>query len=296
MKAAGNWRPRVAAVAASAFALLGGPAFAFDWPLAPPRIAATFGTYAKGRVVAGIALSGEDDLVRSAEDGEPSFSLEEGANPSGLPTPLGSFIVVEHQKGLAAVYSHLAPATLSTDTKFKSGDVLGKSGRSGWIEGPGILFQVFDRRSGSWVNPLLVLPQLAVDKPPVIRSLTLSHADKVYVLGETASFPQGTYAVSVDVLDPADSAWTPGPLAPYGIRLSVDGDEVANLAFDVAKGKGGRLMLSSVSPTAADELKTKDGRYNLAVRLFPRGRTTIEVRVEDAAGNKRSASWSALVE
>lgn len=80
-------------VAAAVFVLLGASAAALDWPLSPPRVAATFGTYAKGRVVAGIALSSEDGIVRSAEDGELSFSLEDGANASGLPTPLGSYIV-----------------------------------------------------------------------------------------------------------------------------------------------------------------------------------------------------------
>jgi hypothetical protein len=283
-------------VAAAVFVLLGASAAALDWPLSPPRVAATFGTYAKGRVVAGIALSSEDGIVRSAEDGELSFSLEDGANASGLPTPLGSYIVIEHQKGVAAIYSHLAPGTRSTALKIRAGDILGKSGSSGWIEGPGLVFQVFDRRAGSWVNPLLLLPQLAVDKPPVIRSLALSRADKVYVLGETASFPQGTYKVAVEVSVPADAAWTQGPPAPYGIRLSVDGDEAAYLVFDVARGEGGRLMLFSSAPVAADELRTKEGRYSLTERLFTRGRTAIEVRVEDAAGDKRSASWTVLVE
>jgi hypothetical protein len=282
---------------AAALALTWGAAAAMDWPLAPPRLAATFGTYAKGRVVAGVALAAEDGLVRSAEDGEVSFVLEEGAHPAGLPMPLGSFAVVEHQKGMAAVYSHLAPGTLPAYArKLKAGDLLGKPGASGWVEGPGILFQVFDRRAGSWVNPLLVLPPLADDKPPVIRSLALSRADKTYVLGETSALPQGTYLVSVDVADPADSSWIAGPLAPYMIRLSIDGVEATRFVFDVAKGSGGRLTLFATSPVIAGSLRTKDGRYSLAERLFSRGRVTIEARVEDAAGNRRSASWTLLVE
>lgn len=285
-------------LALAAFALLGGNAFALDWPLAPPRIAATFGTFAKGRVITGAALSADDGIVRAAEDGEVSFSLDEGMNPSGLPTPLGSFIVLEHQKGMAAVYSHLAPDSRPTTglVKVNGGDMLGKSGSSGWIEGPGLVFQVFDRRADSWVNPLLVLPPLVIDKPPVIRSLALSRADRVYTLGETASLPQGTYRVSVDVADLGDATWTMGPLAPYSIRLAIDGDEAVNLVFDVAKGVGGRLMFFSGNPIPAGDLKTKEGRYFLTERLFPRGRTSIEVHVEDAAGNKRSASWSVLVE
>lgn len=298
MRMSGRKGPRLTAAAATvALALLGAPVAALDWPLAPPRIAATFGTFAKGRVIAGIALSSEDGLVHAAEDGEVAFSLEEGQNPSGLPTPLGSFIVIEHQKGMAAVYSHLAP--LSRPAKLvvvRSGDIIGAAGSSGWIEGPGLVFQVFDHRALSWVNPLLLLPPLAVDKPPIIRSLALANGDKVYVLGEAKSVPQGTYVVSIDVADSADSAWTAGPLAPYGIRLLIDGDEAANLVFDVARTGGGKLLLFSGNPRATDALKTKEGRYSLTERLFTRGRSTMEARVQDAAGNTRSASWSVLVE
>jgi hypothetical protein len=277
------------------------PSQAMDWPISPPRLAATFGTYAKGRVIAGVGLSAADVPVRSAEEGEVSFSLDEGASPGILPgrmpAPLGSFLVIEHQRGLAAVYSHLDPGSLGKNQrKLGAGDIIGRTGASGWIEGSGAIFQVFDRRASSWVNPLLVLPPLADDKPPVIRSLALSRAGKAYVLGEVASVPQGTYWISVDVADPADSAWTAGPLAPFRIRLSVDGIEAAEEVFDVAKGVGGELMLFALSPRASSGLRTKEGRYSLAERLFSRGRAALEVGVEDAAGNKRSASWTLVVE
>jgi hypothetical protein len=282
---------------AGALALAACLGFAMDWPLAPPRLAANFGAFAKGRVSTGVALASEDSLVRAAEDGEIVFSLDELSHPAGLPTPLGSFMIVEHKGGMAAVYSHIAPGTLSTYLrKPKAGDILGKAGSSGWIEGPGVVYQVFDRRASSWVNPFLVLPPLADDKPPVIRSLALSRAGKTYILGESGALAQGTYAVSADVADPTDASWIAGPLAPYMIRLSIDGVEIAKEIFDVAKGSGGKLELFAQSPIPTSELRTKEGRYFLAERLFTRGRSLLEVRVEDAAGNKRSASWTVVLE
>jgi murein DD-endopeptidase MepM/ murein hydrolase activator NlpD len=283
--------------AATALALASSLLFAMDWPLTPPRLAATFGTVAKGRVVTGVALAAENSLVRSSEDGEIAFSLEDRSHPAGLPTPLGSFMIVEHKGGMAAVYSHIAPGTLSTYLrKPKAGDILGMSGSSGWIEGSGVVYQVFDRRASSWVNPFLVLPPLTDDKPPVIRSLALSRSGKTYVLGEVPSLPQGTYAVSVDVADPSDAPWIVGPLAPYMLRLSIDGVEVAKEVFDVAKSSGGKLELFAQNPIPAVELRTKEGRYLLTERLFTRGRTLLEIRVEDASGNKRSASWTIVLE
>jgi hypothetical protein len=271
--------------------------FAMDWPVAPPHVAATFGTFAKGRIVAGVVLAASDGSVRSSDDGEVSFLLEDGTHPAGLPTPLGSFLVVEHQKGLAAVYSHLAPGSLpSYLRKPKAGDILGRPGNSGWIEGPGLVFQVFDRRADSWVNPLLVLPPLAEDKAPIIRSLALSRDDKTYALSGAVTIPQGTYRISVDVASPSDAPWTVGPLAPYVILLSIDGAQTTEDVFDVARASKGRLSFFARSPVASSELRTQEGRYMLAERLFTRGHSTIMVKVEDAVGNSHAASWPVIVE
>jgi hypothetical protein len=286
-----------AAPLALALALAGTGAFSLDWPLAPPRVAATFGTQAQGRTIAGLALAAEEGLVRAAEQGELAYILEEGSHPAGLPSTLGSFVVIEHANGIAGVYSHLAPRSASPRLRaMKAGEALGKPGSTGWLEGPGILFQLFDRRAGAWVNPMLLLTPLADDKSPVIRSLALSRAGKTYVLGDAAAVPQGTYLFSVDVADPSDSPWTVGPLAPYRVRLAVDGVEVAMDVFDVARCRDGRLELFAGSPVRADRLRTKEGRLALAERLLARGKVVVEARVEDIAGNRRSASWTLVVE
>jgi hypothetical protein len=265
--------------------------------VSPPRLAATFGTPAAGRLVSGLCLASEDGLVRSSEKGELSFCLEEGGHPAGLPTPLGTFVVVEHGGGIAAVYAHLAQGTASRSLKaVEAGAVLGKAGSSGWAEGRGTLFEVFDRKEGNWVNPLLVLPQLADDKPPIIRSLALTRGSATYVLGARATLPQGSYVVSAEVADPADSPWTAGPLAPYVIRLSVDGVEAARKVFDVARGSGGDLEFFSRESGALPGLRTAEGRWILGERLLSRGRITFDLRVEDAAGNKRSSTWTISVE
>ena len=41
-----------------------GLSFAAVWPLSPPRLAANFGSFAKGRVIVGVALAGEEGSVR----------------------------------------------------------------------------------------------------------------------------------------------------------------------------------------------------------------------------------------
>jgi hypothetical protein len=270
---------------------------ALEWPLAPTRIAATFGTPARGRFVMGVAIAAEDELVRSMDSGDLAFSFEEGRHPSGLPSALGSFAIVEHARGLAAVYSHLAPGSLSTYLNtVKTGTILGKTGSSGWVEGMGTLFQIFDRREGRWVNPLVLMPPVDDTKAPFIRSLALVRNGKSYVLGDVPSVQQGSYTIAADIVDPADATWSSGPPAPYSIRLSVDGAELARYVFDVAEGRDGRLRLFFRSPKSYGEFRSRDGRYILAERLLHRGKTLIEVSAEDSAGNRRSASWSVVVE
>ncbi|HET7839896.1 MAG TPA: M23 family metallopeptidase, partial [Rectinemataceae bacterium] len=242
-------------------------------------------------------IAADDGLVRAISEGELSFTFEEGSHPAGLPTALGSFVVVEHPHDMAAVYSHLAPGSISSYLKtVKSDSILGKTGSSGWTEGPGLLLQIFDRRLDQWVNPLLVLPPTVDTKPPVIKSMALVRGTKTYVLGDTASVPQGSYLITADVADPADSPWTAGPLAPLSIRLAVDGAEMAKEVFDVAEGKDGRLRLFSANPKDFAAYRTKDGRYALGERLLSRGKVVFEVSAEDENGNRRTASWSVMVE
>ena len=276
----------------------GGAALAaLEWPLAQSGIAATFGTQAQGRIVTGLALAAEGGLVRAAGDGELVFAAEEGVGPSGLPSALGTFMVVEHERGMAAVYAHLSPGTAADRAReIRSGDPLGATGASGWAEGPGMLLQVYDRQESRWVNPLLLMPSRADQKPPVIRSLTLMRGGESFVLGEARVVRQGTYLVALTAADAPEAAWIAGPLAPFSMRLTIDGTVAAKGTFDVARAEGGEVAFFSESPRPASGLRGPGGGYVLVERLFTRGKVLFEANVEDASGNRRSASWSVVVE
>lgn len=284
------WATAALACAAAALA-------AMEWPLASATIAATFGTTAAGRLVTGIALAADEGLAHAVEDGELIFVSDGLISASGLPSTLGTFAVVEHSRNIAGVYSHLDPGSVPANARrISAGDAVGSAGSSGWAEGKGILFQSFDRQESRWVNPLLLLPPQADKKPPVIRSLSLIRGGKAYTLGGTVSVGQGSYALALETSDVSDSGWNAGPLAPYSIRLLIDGAVVANDLFDVAGASGGELAFFSESPRAASLLRGGDGKYVLAERFLARGRVVFEAQVEDASGNGRSASWSVLVE
>jgi hypothetical protein len=270
---------------------------ALEWPLPPAAIAATFGTPAKGRMVTGVALAASGEIVRSAGEGELVFAADEGIWPSGLPSALGAFLVVEHAGDMAAVYAHLDSASTSDNQRdLRAGDALGAAGASGWAEGEGLLLQIYDRKKGNWVNPLLILPRIDDKKPPVIRSLALRRGGAAQLLGETRLIKQGVYALCLSAADPSGAKWTAGPLAPLSMRVSIDGTLVASGVFDIARASNGDILFFSDSPRPGAALRDADGGFVLAERLLTRGKVLFEAVVEDAAGNRRSASWSIAIE
>ena len=240
---------------------IAGTVFAMDWPLAPPRIAATFGTFAKGRVIAGIALSAEDGLVRAAEDGEVSFSLEERAvslGPSHAPGLLHRHRASEGH-GCASIRT-LRPARDRQLVEVKTATYSGRPGSSGWIEGPASC-----SRSSTTAPAPGSIPcssclrwrstsRRSYAPSPFRAPIRSTSSARRHPCRRARTGSRSTSSTS------ADSSWTVGPLAPYGIRLSIDGDEAANLVFDVAKGEGGKLMLFSGNPSrrgrAQDEGRT----------------------------------------
>jgi len=291
--------PKLRAIlAGAAFIACGAEALAaLEWPLPPAAIAATFGTPAAGRMVTGVALAASGEIVRSAGVGELVFAAPEGVGPSGLPSALGSFLLVEHEGGMAAVYAHLEPESTSDPPRaMRGGDALGAAGSSGWAEGEGLLLQIYDRKEGQWVNPLLLLPRVEDDKAPVIRSLLLRRGAVTRLLGEDRSIGQGVYSLSLSTADPSGAKWTAGPLAPYSMRVSIDGKLVASGVFDVARDADGDLLFFSEAPRAGVALRDAQGGYVLAERLLTKGKALFEAEVEDAAGNRRRASWSIAVE
>jgi len=288
---------RAALAGAALLACCAAALAALEWPLPPAAIAATFGTPAAGRMVAGVALAASGEIVRSAGPGELAYAAGEGVGPSGLPSALGSFLIVEHEGGMAAVYAHLDPASIAESGRvLRGGDALGAAGSSGWAEGEGLLLQIYDRVEGQWVNPLLLLPRVEDDKAPSIRSLRLRRGAASRLLGEDRSAGQGVYALSLSTSDASSAKWTAGPLAPFSMRVSIDGKLVASGVFDIARDADGDLLFFSEGPRASADLRDAQGGFILGERLLTRGKALFEVEVEDASGNRRRASWSIAVE
>lgn len=267
---------------------------ALEWPTTPAKPAYLFGSSMAGSFSTGMGLASEGGLVTASDEGEVAFVQDRGgALQSRIPSTLGSYIAVEHARGLVGVYAQLAPGTASSYlTKVPRGAILGTAGASGWTGGQGLAFSLFDRAAQRWVNPLLLMPALADKAAPAIRSAALVLGGKSYPLGETKVLSQGKYAVAVDTSDLLEASWSGTASAPYFIRLVVDGAKVMELSFDVAGEREGLLSLASDKPRPYREAYLPDGKIVLATKLFAAGRSVIQVLVRDYAGNERQASWS----
>lgn len=291
----------VASVLAAGLLFFGAGAallFAFDWPLSSPRIVQSFGTAAYGGFATGLALEAQNGLVKSAEEGELAFVVDEkGGGVGRLPSTLGSYVVVEHPRGMVGVYGELAPGSASSYLRgIKKGSILGSTGASGWSRVGGSDFRLFDRSAARWVNPLLLLPPIEDKIPPLVRAAYLLKAGKSWPLGETKTLPQGSYTIAVDAIDPTTASVSGPANAPYYLRLLVDGVKVAELSFDVAEVRDGLLRISSDSPRGFEDCYSVDGKTLLAQRSLPRGRSVITVLVRDFAGNERQSSWAVNLE
>jgi len=261
------------------------------------ELVASFGTPARNRFTTGVMLAATDGLVRASSAGEIIFAADENRKRSALPSILGSFVALEHEGGMIGLYAGMEGGTVSSYlARVKPGDLLGRTGASGPMDGEGLYFSVFDRKAARWVNPLLLLPKLAESRPPIVRSAALVGTSRTWILGDSRPVPQGTYSVAIDVFDPTSAAWSMGPSAPYSIRLVVDGVKIVELIFDIASERDGRLSLFSSIPKDYAAYRHSDGRIILGSRLFYRGKALVEVYVSDYAGNERSFAWSVVIE
>lgn len=271
---------------------------AFEWPVGPVQPAALFGSAGGGSFVTGIELASAGGLVKAADSGELAFAWDNGTQAaSRLPSTIGSYVIVEHPRGMAGVYAELEPGSASSYlTKVSKDSILGKAGASGMTGDTGLFFGIYDRGARRWVNPFLLLPPWADKATPQIRGAILLRDGKSWSLGDVKSVPQGQYLVAVDVSDPLDAAHSAGPSVPYFVRLVVNGVKAAERSFDVVSCDAGRQYVGSDSPWSFEDSFLPDGKMLMGSRLLSRGKAVIQVLVRDYSGNERQASWTVIVE
>jgi hypothetical protein len=269
---------------------------AMNWPSETAALMRNFGWNDRGLPCLGISFESSGE-VKAADNGELLFCRREGDTASGLPSPLGSWIALDHGDGIISVYARMDyKQSRAPGGKVEKGMALGEAGISGWSGSKGFYFQLFDRKEKRWINPSLIITPPEDIRAPEIMSVRLKNAQGELINPyQTYNMSQGRYTVLVNAID---TLRIPGerPLAPHRIICTLNGSESGVLNFETYSSRDGQLMVYRNGLVPVRQVYAPGPYYEVADVWFSRGQTTLEIIAQDIAGNIRNVYYRITVE
>jgi hypothetical protein len=283
---------------AAAFALISAVSafvFALDWPSREGVLISNFGENDRGMLALGNAFRSSSPVYPS-DAGELVFYRDASGGASRFPSPLGSWIALDHGDNIIGLYSCFEDRNGAVPTVlFEKESVLAESGQSGWTEETGFSFAFFDRKERRWVNPSIVIPPLPDTRPPVIRQVELRGISGLSANpAQIRNIPQGTYTVYVDAFDMISESEE--PLAPNRITCMLNGAATDELKFEFVKAKKGTRMISRGGMVPVGRVCRSWPGYEAGVIRLSRGQAALTVEVRDVAENSRSLTYRFMVD
>ena len=270
--------------------------FAMDWPSSTGAIKKNFGWNDGALPHLGVSFEAEGGVM-AVEDGELLYRRMEGDTASRLPSPLGSWMAIDHGDGIVSIYSRLeSKFTPALGEQVGKGRLLGESGISGWSSQKGFFFQLFDRKERRWINPAVIITPPEDTRPPSIISVRLKDVQGNLIdPSQIKSLNQGRYCILVNAVDtmrlPGES-----PLAPFRIICSLNGTETGVLNFETYSVRDGFLMVYRNGLVPVRQVYAPVPGYEVADVWFSRGQTTLEIIAQDIANNVRNVVYRFMVE
>jgi hypothetical protein len=274
-------------ISAAAALVISLPLLAWQWPVAKRVVTGNFGESRDDHFHAGIDIGGGEQDVHPILDGELVFSYDEDNDYTTLPRGVGTFAVLQHTGKYLSMYCHLKRGSIP-DNKilFAASDPIGIEGETGDSEGKHLHLEVFDIQASSFINPLIPLPPLVDRQPPAIKEIELKRGATVYTLRQGGNVPPGQGELLAEVYDTREDVRYLWPMAPYSVRVAVDGKEVSRIAFDFLEVKNG-VMLVGGTRLSAGNVYEPDGRFmKLGTIELRGGETHLLIAARDYAGNE----------
>jgi len=260
--------------------------YSMDWPTRDAVLLRNFAWNDSGRPVLGMVFSGGSEVF-AAETGEVIFSRSAADNVSRLPSPLGAWTALDHGDGLISIYSRYGEEN-AVPAYIERQSPIAASGISGWSETNGFYFMLYDRRDRSWINPALIVTPVLNTQPPQILAVNLQNAQGVTLNSEQLrNMSQGRYKVTVRTTGAAGTR--ENLLAPYRIVCSINGAEAGSLNFESISARDGVLMVLRNGLVPARQVFLPYPAYEAAEVFLNRGQASLEIIVQDIAGNSRRA-------
>jgi hypothetical protein len=261
-----------------------------DWPADAGLFRFGFGSQRQG-FLKGVEFGLADSVVRATADGEPVFLAAERL-PGGFPVPGKAMLAVAHNSGMMSIYTGLEPAPdLGRQLKVAAGDVVGYSRPAGSRLGMG--YYLYDAKEQRFLNPVIALPTLPDDRPPVFRSASLRMDGIETPLEQNRTLRQGRYELILDLVDTTTAG---GSSPAYEIRVTIDGSERVRRIYDGAWADEGRKFLFTANPVSESAHLLDDGRIRLGPFQFSRGRMVMTLAAFDYAGNRREVTYSLQIQ
>ncbi|MDR0487493.1 MAG: M23 family metallopeptidase [Treponema sp.] len=251
---------------------------AMNWPSEDANVVRNFGWNDRGKPVLGVVFTGDTEIL-AAENGEVIFTRRKNDTASRLPSPLGAWTALDHGDGLISIYSRCADEGRPFGQVEKQ-QPIAESGISGWSGQKGFYFFLYDRRERRWINPAMIITPLKDTRPPQILSVDLVNAEGVNT--QMRNLGQGRYTILV-------TAAGANLLAPQRIICSINGAEVGALNFETISARDGVLMVYRNGLVPAKQIYTNFPAYEAADVFLNRGQVSMEIIVQDIAGNSRSS-------
>ncbi len=260
--------------------------FSFKWPVKDPVLVTSFGENMRGSFSKGIELQSPDDEVRSISSGEIVF-YHKRSDGEGLPSPLGNYTVIRHDRGIYSLYSHLED--VFTDNRTVSEDsVVGTIGATGVSSGKVLFLVILDSEFEQFINPLLSLPPLADTVKPQIGKISfLKNGTDIEASSDTV-LEKGRYVIRAEI---KDFSMNPGyycPIAPYSINLYINGENKKSIRFESLQVGSGKVVLSNSGGMGCSDIYSSRWLYNIGTFDLSPGDSRIEISVKDFEGNETS--------
>ncbi|MDR2965547.1 MAG: M23 family metallopeptidase [Treponema sp.] len=260
---------------------------AINWPSEDAVLIRNFGSNDRGKPVLGMIFSGGSS-VQAAERGEVVYSRSKNDTGSRLPSPLGAWTAIDHGDGLISIYSRYADPTEGGEvtplTFVEKNQQIAYPGISGWSSRDGFNFMIIDRRERRWVNPAMIITPVQRLRNPQIHSIELKNAQGQTI--QSRNINQGRYTVLVNTISPPAVSGAPGiNLAPQRITCLINGAESASLIFESFSARDGSLMIYRNGLVPTRQIYSASPSFEASEVFFTRGQATLEIIVQDIAGN-----------
>ena len=267
---------------------------AYQWPVEDFILIKTFGDGLEGNFSCGVFLGGGPQDVAAVEDGDVIFIQDQDEGLSDLPSGLGNFVVLEHERSLVSLYANLYSLNgeLLSGGSLKGGEPLGTIANTGEPSGVAFYLEMMDREFNRIVNPLRLLPLLEDSIFPVIENVEVVMEERFFLTEEGREVSSGEGELFAILYDPSQFHPFLQPTAPYRINLFINGEEFFYQPFEVIEARQGALtLITQKDQRSFQDLYAGKNRFRMGKYAFNPGETILEVIVSDFFGNETTKTY-----